>query len=97
MAFIKYFCSMSTEICLLCSLTVNSVFPSLWPITIPIFYTFGPWLNVIEDMMSNAIKGWSFTNKQCIENQIIMLGGKPTADVDRQTVSRLLKVPVLLA
>jgi len=55
MAFIKCFCSMSTEIWLLSSLTVRrpkfffSWVSSLWPATIPIFYAYGPRLKVIED------------------------------------------------
>jgi len=48
------------NICLLCSLTVNSVFfcwvSSLWPTTILIFYAFGHWLHVIKDLCFRVIK-----------------------------------------
>jgi len=53
MAFIKCFRSMSNEN--MFGLYFNSKFSffrlisSLWPATIPIFYAFGPRLNVIED------------------------------------------------
>ena len=42
-----------------------SLVSSLWPATIPIFYAFGPRLNVIEDLCRKAWNHIRFTMQQC--------------------------------
>jgi len=47
------------KLCLLCKFCFLSWVSRLWPATIPIFFAFGPWLNVIEDpWCTRSILSW---------------------------------------